>query len=282
MTGAYNGLIWIGVIAFVFLFIILPSAVKVLKEWQRGVVLRLGRLTHLRGPGIRFIWPIIDKIIYVDTRVVTMDVPKQEMMTRDNVPVTVDAVVFFYIFDPNKAITAVENFARATALFAQTTLRSVIGQSELDELLSERNKINQRLQEIIDQHTEPWGIKVTAVEVRDVILPEGMKRSMANQAETERQRRAKVIHAEGEFQASQKLADAAKILGQEPAAIQLRYLQTLAEIASERNSTTVFPVPIDLLSAFMDNRRHVEPSPRPAAPPPPPAPPVPPPPAPTA
>jgi regulator of protease activity HflC (stomatin/prohibitin superfamily) len=248
MNNVYVG---VGAVVFFVVFIVLPAAIKVLREYQRGVVFRLGRLSYLRGPGIRFIWPIIDKMIIVDTRVVTMDVPKQEMMTRDNVPVTVDAVIFFYIFDPDKAITAVENFAKASALFAQTTLRSVIGQSELDELLSERDKVNHKLQQIIDEHTEPWGIKVTAVEVRDVILPEGMKRSMANQAETERQRRAKVIHAEGEFQASQKLADAAQILGTQAAAIQLRFLQTLAEIATEQNSTIVFPVPIDLLEPFL-------------------------------
>jgi regulator of protease activity HflC (stomatin/prohibitin superfamily) len=241
--------IFIG-LAFV-LVIIFASAIKVLKEYERGVVFRLGRLVPTRGPGLVFIIPVVEKMVRIDTRVVTMDVPKQELMTRDNVPTTVDAVIYFRVIVPEYAVTRVEHFTKATFLFAQTTLRSVIGQSELDELLSQRDKINQQLQRIIDEHTEPWGIKVTATEVRDVILPENMKRAMALQAETERGRRAKVINAEGEFQAAQRLADAASIISAHPMALQLRFLQTLTEVASEKNSTTIFPVPIDLFTPFL-------------------------------
>ncbi|MEN6355846.1 MAG: SPFH domain-containing protein [Armatimonadota bacterium] len=241
---------FLGVIIF-FLAIVLISSIRIIREWDRGVLLRFGRFDHVKLPGIRFVWPVIDKMIVIDTRVITMDVPKQEIITRDNVSVMVDAVVFFQVVNAENAITKVENWIRATSLQAQTTLRSVIGQAELDELLSEREKINMHLQTIIDEATEPWGIKVTGVQVRDVSLPESMKRAMANQAETERERRAKVINAEGEFQAAQKLADAAAIISQNPQALQLRFLQTLTEVGAEHNSTIVFPVPIDLLTSFM-------------------------------
>jgi regulator of protease activity HflC (stomatin/prohibitin superfamily) len=241
---------FIGVIIF-FVVIVLFSSIRVIREWDRGVLLRFGRFDHVKLPGIRFVWPVIDKLIVIDTRVVTMDVPKQEIITKDNVSVQVDAVVFFQVLNAEFAVTKVENWIKATYLRSQTSLRSVVGQAELDELLSERDKLNLRLQAIIDEATEPWGIKVTSVEVRDVVLPESMKRAMANQAETERERRAKVINAEGEFQASQKLAQAAEILSANPQALQLRFLQTLTEVGAEHNSTIVFPVPIDLLTAFM-------------------------------
>jgi regulator of protease activity HflC (stomatin/prohibitin superfamily) len=230
-----------------FFIILLLNSVRIIREWDRGVLLRFGRFDHVKLPGIRFVWPVIDKMIVIDTRVVTMDVPKQEIITRDNVSVMVDAVVFFQVVSAEFAVTKVENWVRATSLQAQTTLRSVIGQAELDELLSERDKINLKLQGIIDEMTEPWGIKVSSVEIRDVTLPESMKRAMANQAETERERRAKVINAEGEFQAAQKLADAANVLSTNPQALQLRYLQTLREIGSEHNTTIIFPMPIDLI-----------------------------------
>ncbi len=231
--------------------IILFNSIRIVREWERGVLLRFGRFDHVKMPGLRVVLPFIDHLMIIDTRVVTMDVPKQEIITRDNVSVQVDAVVFFQVVNAEYAVTKVENWVRATSLEAQTTLRSVVGQAELDELLAERDKINMRLQTIIDEVTEPWGIKVTAVEVRDVILPESMKRAMANQAETERERRAKVINAEGEYQAAQKLSEAAAIISQNPQALQLRFLQTLSEVGAEHNSTIVFPVPIDLLTAFM-------------------------------
>ncbi|MGB9586721.1 MAG: SPFH domain-containing protein [Armatimonadota bacterium] len=237
--------------AFFMVAIVLPAAIRIIKEYERGVVLRWGRFHSVKQPGIRFLIPFIDQMFRVDLRVVTMDVPKQEMMTRDNVPVTVDAVVYFRIVNPEDAMLKVENFVKATALIAQTTLRSTVGQALLDELLSEREKINEQLQTVIDEQTEPWGVKVTNVEIRDVILPEGMKRAMASQAEAERERRAKVINAEGEFQAAEKLAQAAAIIGKEPAAIQLRFLQTLTNVATEHNSTTIFPVPIDLFGPFI-------------------------------
>jgi regulator of protease activity HflC (stomatin/prohibitin superfamily) len=238
-----------GIIVAVFLF--LWASVKVLKEYERGVVFRLGRLIGAKGPGLFLLIPVVDKMVRMDLRVVTMSVERQELMTRDNVPTTVDAVLYFRVVNPNDAVTKVENFVSATSLISQTTLRSVIGQSELDDLLAHRDKINQSLQQIIDQHTEPWGVKVSAVEVRDVVLPDSMKRAMARQAEVERERRAKVINAEGEFQASQRLAEAAAILSHDPAAIQLRYLQTLTEISSSgNNNTTIIPIPIDLLAAF--------------------------------
>jgi regulator of protease activity HflC (stomatin/prohibitin superfamily) len=222
-----------------------------MREYERAVIFRLGRLIGGKGPGLIYVIPFIDKMLKIDLRVVTMDVPRQELMTEDNVPTTVDAVIYFRVISPNDAVTKVENYVKATSLISQTTLRSVLGQSELDELLAQRDQINLRLQQVIDNHTEPWGIKVTAVEVRDVILPESMKRAIARQAEAERERRAKVIHAEGEFQAAQRLADAAEIISRQPAALQLRYLQTLTEVASERNSTTIFPVPIDMITAFL-------------------------------
>ena len=240
----------VGVLFFVF-FILLPAAIRIIKEFERGVVLRWGRYSHVKSPGIRFLIPFVDQMFRMDLRIVTMDVPKQEMMTKDNVPVTVDAVVYFRIVNPEDAVLKIENFARATGLIAQTTLRSTIGQAMLDELLSERDKINEQLQAVIDEQTEPWGIKVTNVEVRDVVLPETMKRAMANQAETERARRAKIINAEGEYQASEKLAMAAEVISKNPAAIQLRFLQTLTEVAAENNSTTLFPVPIDLFTPFI-------------------------------
>lgn len=240
----------IAVLFFVFV-ILIPSAVRIIKEYERGVVLRLGRFSHVKMPGIRFLFPFVDQMTRIDLRIVTIDVPKQEMMTKDNVPVTVDAVVYFRIVNPEDAVLKIENFARATYLIAQTTLRGTVGQASLDELLAERDKINNHLQAVIDQSTEPWGVKVTSVEVRDVVLPESMKRAMARQAESERERRAKVINAEGEYQASEKLAMAAEVISKNPAAIQLRYLQTLTEIASENSSTTIFPLPIDLIAPFI-------------------------------
>jgi regulator of protease activity HflC (stomatin/prohibitin superfamily) len=243
-----QAIIWAVVI---LLFIFLPQAIRVVREYERGVIFRLGRLIGAKGPGLFFLIPIVDKMVKIDLRVVTLDVPRQEMMTRDNVPVTVDAVVYFRVVNPEDAVCKVENYMRATSLISQTTLRSVVGQSELDDLLAHRDKINQQLQTIIDEQTEPWGIKVTTVEVRDVILPEGMRRAMARQAETERERRAKVINAEGEFQAAQRLSEAAAILSQNPASIQLRFLQTISDIASEHTATVVMPIPMDLLAPFL-------------------------------
>ena len=239
------------IVIIIVALILAYMSIRRVMEWERGVVLRLGKFESVRGPGLRWIWPIIDQLIKVDTRVITMDVPKQDMMTRDNVPVQVDAVVFFQVLEARDAIVKVENFVKATSLKSQTMLRSILGQSELDELLSQREKVNRELQTVIDEQTEPWGIKVTAVDVRDVILPETMKRAMARQAEMERERRAKVINAEGEFQAAQRLMEAAQIISTQPAALQLRYLQTLSEVASEHNSTTLFPIPIDMLTPFM-------------------------------
>jgi regulator of protease activity HflC (stomatin/prohibitin superfamily) len=239
------------VAVLIVLFMLLPAAVRIAREYERGVIFRLGRLLPAKGPGVILLIPVVDRMVRIDLRVVTLDVPRQEMMTRDNVPVSVDAVVYFRIVNPEDAIVKVENFGKATFLLAQTTLRSVIGQHELDELLSQRERINQQLQSVIDQETEPWGIKVTLVEVRDVALPDPMKRAMAKQAEVERERRAKVINAEGEFQAAEKLVMAAQKIATQPIALQLRYLQTLSEIATEKNSTTLFPIPIDLLSPFV-------------------------------
>ena len=244
------GLWIVGILIFIAVTVII-NAVRIIREWERGVLLRFGRFSGIKMPGVRFIWPVIDKLIVIDTRVVTMDVPKQEIITRDNVSANVDAVVFFQVLNAEYAVTRVENWVRATSLQAQTTLRSIIGQVELDDLLSERDKINLKLQTIIDEVTEPWGIKVSSVEIRDVTLPETMKRAMANQAETERERRAKVINAEGEFQAAQKLSDAAKIMSEHPQALQLRYLQTLTEIGAEHNTTVVFPLPMDVLTPFI-------------------------------
>ena len=230
---------------------VLPSAIRILREYERGVVFRLGRLLRAKGPGLVLLIPIVDRMVKMDLRVVTIDVPKQEVMTRDNVPVTVDAVVYFRVVDPEAAVIKVEHFLKATSLIAQTTLRSVLGQAELDELLARREKINQTLQEIIDRQTDPWGIKVTAVEVRDVVLPDGMKRAMAKQAESERERRAKIINAEGEYQAAEKLVQAATMISVQPIALQLRFLQTMREISSEHNTTTFLPVPIDLFAPFL-------------------------------
>jgi len=234
-------------ILILFLVIVLPAAIKVLPEYERGVIFRLGRISKTKGPGIFVIIPIVDRMVRVGLRVVTMDVPKQEVITRDNVPVKVNAVVFFRVVNPENAVLQVENFMQATFQIAQTTLRSVIGQAELDDLLARREKINQELQKVIDEHTDPWGVKVSAVEVKDVEIPEGMQRAMAKQAEAERERRAKVINAEGEYQASERLAQAAQVIGAHPPALQLRFLQTLTEVSAERNSTLIFPLPIDLL-----------------------------------
>src|SRR6478736_6583627 len=237
---------------FVLGVIILPQMIRILREYERGVIFRLGKLLGTKGPGLIFLIPIVDRMVRMDLRVVTIDVARQELMTRDNVPMTVDAVVYFRVIDPAAAVVRVENYLKATSLISQTTLRSVLGQAELDELLSQREKINITLQEIIDRATDPWGIKVTAVEVKDVVLPEGMKRAMARQAETERERRAKIINAEGEFQAAEKLVQAAAMISAQPIALQLRFLQTMREISSEHNTTTFLPVPIDLFTPFMN------------------------------
>ena len=227
------------------------SGIKVLKEYERGVIFRLGRMVDARGPGIIYVIPGVEKMVRMDMRTVTMDIPPQDVITRDNVSVKVNAVLYFRVLDPNKAVREVENYLFATSQLAQVTLRSVCGQAELDELLSERERINSRIQEILDQQTDPWGIKVVLVELKHIDLPQEMQRAMAKQAEAERERRAKVIHADGEFQASQKLADAAEVIGKQPMALQLRFLQSLVEVASEKNSTTIFPVPIDLLTPFL-------------------------------
>jgi regulator of protease activity HflC (stomatin/prohibitin superfamily) len=234
----------------IFLLVILSSAIKIVQEYERGVIFRLGRLQGPKGPGLFLIIPMIDRMVKVDLRVRTLDIPAQEAITRDNVTVKVNAVAFYRVIDPSDAIVQVEDFNRAMWQIAQTSLRSVLGQSDLDELLIHRDQINLRLQQIIDEATEPWGIKVSIVEVKDVELPDTMKRAMARQAEAEREKRAKVIHAEGEYQAAQRLADAAGTMAKEPTAIQLRYLQTLTEIAVEKNSTIIFPVPIEFLTAF--------------------------------
>ena len=235
----------------IFVVLVLISRIKILKEYDRAVLFRLGRLIGAKGPGIIYVIPFIDKMFKVSTRVVTLDVPAQDVITKDNVSIKVNAVVYFKVIDPNKAITEVENYLFATSQIAQTTLRSVCGQGELDKLLSEREKINMELQEVIDKHTSPWGIKVSTVEVKQIDLPQDMQRAMARQAEAERDRRAKVINAEGEMQASQKYSEAAAILSKEPASLQLRYLNTLSEIATENNSTIIFPLPLDILSAFL-------------------------------
>jgi regulator of protease activity HflC (stomatin/prohibitin superfamily) len=238
-----------------FLIIIIAaiiSGVKVLKEYERGVVFRLGRMVGARGPGLVYIIPGIEKMVKLDLRTVTMDIPPQDVITRDNVSVKVNAVLYFRVLDPNLAVREVENYLFATSQLAQVTLRSVCGQGELDELLAEREKINTRIQDILDKQTDPWGIKVVLVELKHIDLPQEMQRAMAKQAEAERERRAKVIHAEGEYQASQKLLDAAEVMSKQPMALQLRFLQSLVEIASEKNSTTIFPVPIDLLAPFLN------------------------------
>jgi regulator of protease activity HflC (stomatin/prohibitin superfamily) len=239
------------IIVVVGLAVIVSQSLRVLREYERGVVFRLGKLLGAKGPGLILLWPIIDRMVKMDLRVVTIDVAKQEVMTRDNVPATVDAVIYFRVVDPIAAVIKVENFWKATSLIAQTTLRSVLGQVELDDLLAHRDKINLTLQEIIDRQTDPWGIKVTAVEIKDVALPEGMKRAMAKQAEAERERRAKIVNAEGEFQAAEKMTQAAAMFSQEPMALQLRFLQTMREISSEHNTTTFLPIPLDLLTPFL-------------------------------
>src|SRR5436309_6495402 len=238
----------------ILIIIILPQAIRILREYERGVIFRLGKLLGVKGPGLIFLIPIVDRMVRMDLRVVTIDVSRQEMMTRDNVPVTVDAVVYFRVVEPDAAVVKVENFLKATSLIAQTSLRSVLGQAELDELLAQRDKINHTLQEIIDRQTDPWGIKVTAVEVKDVVLPDGMKRAMARQAETERERRAKIINAAGEFQAAEKLVQAAGMIAEQPIALQLRFLQTMREISSEHNTTTFLPIPLDIFTPFL--KRH--------------------------
>ena len=233
------------------LFFLLPAMIRILREYERGVVFRLGKLIGAKGPGLVILIPFVDRMVRVDLRVVTSDVPKQEMMTLDNVPVSVDAVVYFRVMDPAAAIVKVENYLRASSLISQTTLRSVIGQSELDELLSQREKVNQQLQEIIDRQTDAWGIKVTAVEVKDVVLPETMKRAMAGQAEAERERRARIINAEAEFQAAEKLVQAAAMISHQPIALQLRYLQTMKEISGDHHTTSFIPLPMELITPFL-------------------------------
>ena len=245
----------ISVLLFVLIIIaiiIIGNAVRILREYERGVIFRLGRMVGVKGPGVIFLIPIVDKMVKVSLRTVVMDVPPQDIITKDNVSVKVNAVIYFRVVQPDKAVVEVENYLFATSQLSQTTLRSILGQSALDELLAERDKINSSLQKIIDTHTEPWGIKVSNVEVKQIDLPVEMQRAMARQAEAERERRAKVIHAEGEFQAATKLAEASQVIESHPMALQLRYLQTLTEVASEKNSTTIFPVPIDLIAPFLE------------------------------
>ena len=246
------------ILAIALIVLFLASAIKILKEYERGVIFRLGRVIKTKGPGLIILIPVVDKMVKVSLRLVAMDVPAQDVITRDNVSVKVNAVIYFRVMDPTKAVVEVENYLFATSQLAQTTLRSVCGQVEMDDLLSERDKINTQLQNILDKHTDPWGIKVTTVEVKHIDLPQEMQRAMAKQAEAERERRAKVINAEGEYQAATKLAQAAEIIHVHPEALQLRYLQTLREISSESNSTTLFPIPIDLLSPFIRNRKPEE------------------------
>lgn len=238
-------------IPFILIAVIIYNSIKILMEYERGVVFFLGKFQTVKGPGLVFVLPIVQRLIRVNLQTVTMEVPAQDVITRDNVSVKVSAVIFLRVVDPQRAVLAVQDYLYSTSQISQTTLRSVLGQSQLDDLLSKREEINAELQRIIDQQTEPWGVKVSVVEVKNVDLPQEMQRAIAKQAEAERERRAKVIHAEGEFQAAQKLSDAAAVIGQHPAALQLRYLQTLVEIAAEKNSTTIFPVPIDVLSALM-------------------------------
>ncbi|HWQ12804.1 MAG TPA: slipin family protein [Roseiflexaceae bacterium] len=244
-------LLCFAVLLFALLMVAL-SAIKIVPEYERGVVFRLGRLVGARGPGLFFLIPVVERMVRVDLRVITMDVPTQEVITLDNVTIKVNAVLYFMVIDPQLAVVKVMDFIRATLQIAQTTLRSVVGQVELDELLARREAINERLQRIIDEQTEPWGVKVTIVEVKDVELPQSMQRAMAKQAEAEREKRAKIIHAEGEFQASKMLAEAAGVIAAQPVSLQLRYLQTLTEIAVEKNSTIVFPLPVDTIKLFMD------------------------------
>jgi regulator of protease activity HflC (stomatin/prohibitin superfamily) len=254
-------------IVVVFILLVLFSAIKVVQEYERGVVFRLGRLAGARGPGLILLIPFLERMQKIDLRTVTMDIPAQEVITRDNVTVRVNAVAYFRVLDPNSAVVNVADYIRATSQIAQTTLRSVLGQSTLDDLLSQRDQINQTLQQIIDEQTEPWGVKVSVVEVKDVELPQSMQRAMARQAEAEREKRAKIIHAEGEYQAAEQLADAAEIINQNPVTIQLRYLQTLTEIGAEKNTTIAFPIPVDMLSAIMGgNGNGSSDRPKPSAP----------------
>ena len=247
LTGLPSGFFFL----IIFILIVAASAIKILREYERGVIFRLGRLIGAKGPGIIFIIPGVDKLMRISLRLVTLDIPPQDVITRDNISIKVNAVVYFRVMDPNKAVVEVENYLYATSQLAQTTLRSVVGQADLDELLSQRDKVNLKLQDILDKHTEPWGIKVSLVETKQVDLPENMQRAIAKQAEAEREKRAKIIHAEGEFQAAEKLTQAANVISVNPTALQLRFLQTLAEIATEKNSTTIFPVPIDIISPFL-------------------------------
>ena len=244
-----NIILIVGIVIFVI--IILAAAIRIVNEYERGVIFRLGRFVGVRGPGFILLIPFIERMVKIDLRVVTMDVPTQECITMDTVTVKVDAVVYFRVMKPEDAVLNVEQYIRATSLLSQTTLRNVVGQSELEDLLAHRDKINEKLQALIDEGTEPWGIKVSMVEVRDVELPDTMQRAMAAQAEAERERRAKIVHAEGEFQAAQKLADAAGVIASQPAALQLRYLQTLTTISTERTNTIVFPLPIELVAPFL-------------------------------
>ncbi|MBC8164026.1 MAG: slipin family protein [Roseiflexaceae bacterium] len=246
------GLLFFAVLLFVALMFVL-SAIKIVPEYERGVIFRLGRLIGARGPGLFFLIPVFERMVRVDTRVITMDVPSQEVITLDNVTIKVNAVLYFMIVNPDWAVTKVVDYIRATMQIAQTTLRSVVGQGDLDDLLAQREKINQKLQKIIDEQTEPWGVKVTIVEIKDVELPQSMQRAMAKQAEAEREKRAKIIHADGEFEASKKLAAAAHVIATEPISLQLRYLQTLTEIAVEKNSTILFPLPIDTIAPFFQH-----------------------------
>jgi regulator of protease activity HflC (stomatin/prohibitin superfamily) len=260
------------VVLLVFLLIVMGSAVRILREYERGVIFRLGRLIAQKGPGLILLIPIIDRMVRVDLRTITLTIPPQEVITRDNVPASVTAVTYFRVIDPNKAIVEVENFLLATSQIGQTTLRSVLGKAELDQLLSERERLNEDLQTIIDEQTEPWGVKVTTVEIKDVEIPDQMQRAMARQAEAERERRAKIINSEGEYQAAQKLADAADIISTNPATLQLRYLQTLLEMGVNQNTTIVFPLPMDVITPFIDLARGGTPGSRPKPPPPPPPP----------
>jgi regulator of protease activity HflC (stomatin/prohibitin superfamily) len=267
-------------LGYILLIPLLPFAVRIVAEYERGVIFRLGRLQGARGPGLFVILPIVERMVKVDLRTVTMDVPSQEAITHDNVTVKVNAVIYFHVLNPEDAVVKVVDYIRATFQIAQTTLRSVLGQSELDELLAAREEINQRLQKIIDEQTEPWGVKVTVVEIKDVELPQPMQRAMARQAEAERERRAKIINAEGEYQAAERLAQAGQVISSQPGTLQLRVLQTLSEIAIERNSTIVFPVPVDLIAQFLPGAQEAAArvaqaaGPRPDVPPPPPEPPA--------
>ncbi|MEJ2150846.1 MAG: slipin family protein [Chloroflexota bacterium] len=258
MNGVFSVAACLVVGLVVIAISLLTSAVRVVQEYERGVIFRLGRLVGAKGPGLFFLVPIIDRMVKMDLRVITLDIPSQEMITADNVTVKVNAVAYFRVIDPERAVVQVEDFYRATSQIAQTSLRSVIGEAHLDELLSHRERINEKLATIVDESTEPWGVKVSTVEVKDVELPQSMQRAMARQAEAEREKRAKIIHAEGEFQAAQQLLEAATTMSAEPTAMQLRYLQTLTEIAVEKNSTVIFPVPIDVISAFTNLARSRE------------------------